>query len=175
MRQGRPEAQKQSIPAVSPGDTVVMDNLSSHKRSKVAALIEGPAASLLHLLPMRALDFARRPFRQRARKPTATSARAALNDRQKSAEMTHWAAPGPAGGATPGGARQRRPPCPPTLHSPDSLTRVQGRQRHGQANRGVQEKRPRSRAPRSKSSFGRWAIMTWSRSSRPRTTRRCRP
>jgi len=39
------------VPELRPGDIVVMDNLSSHKRPKVAALIEAAGASLLYLPP----------------------------------------------------------------------------------------------------------------------------
>ena len=39
------------VPEFKPGDIVVMDNLSSHKRPKVAALIEAAGASLLCLPP----------------------------------------------------------------------------------------------------------------------------
>lgn len=39
------------VPELKPGDVVVMDNLSSHKRPKVAALIEAAGASLLYLPP----------------------------------------------------------------------------------------------------------------------------
>ena len=36
---------------LKPGDIVVIDNLSSHKRRKVGALIEAAGASLLYLPP----------------------------------------------------------------------------------------------------------------------------
>jgi transposase len=39
------------VPELQPGDIVVMDNLSSHKGSKVRALIEAAGASLLYLPP----------------------------------------------------------------------------------------------------------------------------
>jgi len=39
------------VPELKLGDIVVMDNLSSHKRPKVAALIEAAGASLLYLPP----------------------------------------------------------------------------------------------------------------------------
>ncbi len=39
------------MPALRPGDLVVMDNLSSHKGSKVRALIEAAGAELLFLPP----------------------------------------------------------------------------------------------------------------------------
>jgi len=39
------------VPELKAGDIVVMDNLSSHKRPKVAALIEAAGASLLYLPP----------------------------------------------------------------------------------------------------------------------------
>jgi transposase len=39
------------VPELKPGDIVVMDNLSSHKRPKVGALIEAAGASLLYLPP----------------------------------------------------------------------------------------------------------------------------
>lgn len=39
------------VPELRPGDIVIMDNLSSHKRAKVNALIEGVGASLLFLPP----------------------------------------------------------------------------------------------------------------------------
>ena len=38
-------------PALLPGDIVVMDNLSSHKRGKVRAIIEAAGATLLYLPP----------------------------------------------------------------------------------------------------------------------------
>jgi transposase len=37
------------VPALSPGDVVVMDNLSSHKRARVRELIEGAGCTLLYL------------------------------------------------------------------------------------------------------------------------------
>lgn len=39
------------VPAIAPGDIVVMDNLSSHKRPKVKNLIEAAGAQLLYLPP----------------------------------------------------------------------------------------------------------------------------
>ena len=39
------------VPELRPGDTVVMDNLSSHKGPKVRALIEAAGARLLYLPP----------------------------------------------------------------------------------------------------------------------------
>jgi len=39
------------VPELRPGDIIVMDNLSSHKRPKVAALIEAAGARLLYLPP----------------------------------------------------------------------------------------------------------------------------
>ena len=39
------------LPALVPGDLVVMDNLSSHKGARVRALIEGAGATLLFLPP----------------------------------------------------------------------------------------------------------------------------
>ena len=39
------------VPELKAGDIVVMDNLSSHKRPKVVALIEAAGASLLYLPP----------------------------------------------------------------------------------------------------------------------------
>ena len=39
------------VAELKPGDIVVMDNLSSHKRPQVAALIEAAGASLLYLPP----------------------------------------------------------------------------------------------------------------------------
>jgi len=39
------------VPELRPGDIVVMDNLSSHKRPKVPALIEAAGASVLYLPP----------------------------------------------------------------------------------------------------------------------------
>ena len=39
------------VPALRPGDIVVMDNLSSHKGSRVRELIEGAQASLAYLPP----------------------------------------------------------------------------------------------------------------------------
>jgi transposase len=39
------------VPELSPGDIVVMDNLSSHKRPRVRALIEAAGARLRYLPP----------------------------------------------------------------------------------------------------------------------------
>jgi len=39
------------VPELKPGDIVVMDNLASHKRPQVAALIEAAGASLRYLPP----------------------------------------------------------------------------------------------------------------------------
>jgi transposase len=39
------------MPALRPGDVVVMDNLSSHKRRRVRELIEGAGARLVYLPP----------------------------------------------------------------------------------------------------------------------------
>ena len=39
------------VPILSPGDTVVMDNLAVHKVAGVRAAIEGAGASLLYLPP----------------------------------------------------------------------------------------------------------------------------
>lgn len=39
------------LPELQPGDTVIMDNLSSHKGPRVRALIESRGASLLYLPP----------------------------------------------------------------------------------------------------------------------------
>src|SRR5689334_15975187 len=39
------------VPALAPGDVVVMDNLSSHKRARVRQLIEGAGCRLLYLPP----------------------------------------------------------------------------------------------------------------------------
>jgi transposase len=39
------------VPALRPGDVVVMDNLSSHKRAGVRAAIEGAGCRLLYLPP----------------------------------------------------------------------------------------------------------------------------
>src|SRR3712207_1843060 len=39
------------VPELSPGDVVIMDNLSSHKGPRVRALIETAGASLLYLPP----------------------------------------------------------------------------------------------------------------------------
>jgi transposase len=39
------------VPTLAPGDVVVMDNLSSHKRARVRALIEGAGCLLLFLPP----------------------------------------------------------------------------------------------------------------------------
>jgi transposase len=44
------------VPALRPGDVVILDNLSSHKGPKIRALIEAAGASLLYLLPY-SLDF----------------------------------------------------------------------------------------------------------------------
>ena len=43
--------QKDLVPELSPGDVVVMDNLSSHKGPNVRALIEKAGAILLYLPP----------------------------------------------------------------------------------------------------------------------------
>ena len=39
------------VPALKPGDVVVMDNLSSHKRARTRELIEGAGAELAFLPP----------------------------------------------------------------------------------------------------------------------------
>ncbi|TVQ51646.1 MAG: IS630 family transposase, partial [Phycisphaerales bacterium] len=39
------------VPVLKPGDVVVMDNLSSHKRSRTRALIEAAGAALVFLPP----------------------------------------------------------------------------------------------------------------------------
>ena len=39
------------LPTLAPGDVVVMDNLSSHKRARTRELIEGAGATLLFLPP----------------------------------------------------------------------------------------------------------------------------
>jgi transposase len=39
------------VPKLTPGDTVVMDNLSSHKGQRVRAMIESAGATLLYLPP----------------------------------------------------------------------------------------------------------------------------
>ena len=39
------------VPALRPGDVVILDNLSSHKGARVRALIEAAGASLLYLPP----------------------------------------------------------------------------------------------------------------------------
>jgi transposase len=39
------------VPALRPGDVVILDNLSSHKGAKLRALIEASGASLLDLPP----------------------------------------------------------------------------------------------------------------------------
>lgn len=39
------------VPALRPGDVVVMDNLSCHKRARVRELIEGAGCTLLYLPP----------------------------------------------------------------------------------------------------------------------------
>ena len=39
------------VPALSPGDVVVVDNLSSHKGSRVRGLVEAAGATLLYLPP----------------------------------------------------------------------------------------------------------------------------
>jgi transposase len=39
------------VPALRPGDVVILDNLSSHKGPKIRALIEAAGASLLYLPP----------------------------------------------------------------------------------------------------------------------------
>jgi transposase len=43
--------QQQLVPALRPGDVVVMDNLSSHKRSEVRPAIEAAGAELRYLPP----------------------------------------------------------------------------------------------------------------------------
>src|SRR3954463_6549229 len=43
--------EKVLVPALRPGDVVIMDNLSSHKGPRVRALIEAAGASLLYLPP----------------------------------------------------------------------------------------------------------------------------
>lgn len=43
--------QQQLVPTLKPGDVVVMDNLSSHKRSAVRKAIEGAGAELRYLPP----------------------------------------------------------------------------------------------------------------------------
>jgi transposase len=43
--------EQQLVPSLRPGDVVVMDNLSSHKRARVRALIEGAGCTLLFLPP----------------------------------------------------------------------------------------------------------------------------
>ena len=43
--------EKVLVPTLSPGDTVVMDNLSSHKGPRVRELLEGAGASVLYLPP----------------------------------------------------------------------------------------------------------------------------
>ena len=45
-------AEKVLVPELSPGDVVVMDNLSSHKGPDVRALIEKAGAILLYLPPL---------------------------------------------------------------------------------------------------------------------------
>ena len=45
------QAEKVLVPELSPGDVVVMDNLSSHKGPNVRALIEKAGAILLYLPP----------------------------------------------------------------------------------------------------------------------------
>ncbi len=43
--------EKVLVPELRPGDTVIMDNLSSHKGPSVRALIEAAGANLLYLPP----------------------------------------------------------------------------------------------------------------------------
>jgi transposase len=43
--------EKVLVPDLAPGDVVVMDNLSSHKRPRTRQLIEGAGAELLYLPP----------------------------------------------------------------------------------------------------------------------------
>ena len=43
--------EKVLVPTLSPGDTVIMDNLPAHKNERVRALIEGAEAQLLYLPP----------------------------------------------------------------------------------------------------------------------------
>ena len=43
--------EKVLVPALRPGDVVILDNLSSHKGARVRALIEAAEASLLYLPP----------------------------------------------------------------------------------------------------------------------------
>jgi transposase len=49
-------AQQQLAPTLKPGDIVVLDNLSSHKRAGVRAAIESVGATLLYL-PSYSPDF----------------------------------------------------------------------------------------------------------------------
>jgi transposase len=44
-------AEQMLVPALRPGDIVVMDNLSSHKAARIRTLIEGAKAHLLYLPP----------------------------------------------------------------------------------------------------------------------------
>ena len=46
-----PIVEQQSAPTLRPGDVVVLDNLSSHKRAGVRAAIEGAGGRLLYLPP----------------------------------------------------------------------------------------------------------------------------
>jgi transposase len=43
--------EQQLVPTLRPGDVVVMDNLSSHKRARVREAIEGAGCTLLYLPP----------------------------------------------------------------------------------------------------------------------------
>src|SRR6202012_3976726 len=43
--------EKVLVPALKPGDVVVLDNLSSHKRSRTRELIESAGAELMYLPP----------------------------------------------------------------------------------------------------------------------------
>jgi transposase len=45
------DVEKVLVPALRPGDVVILDNLSSHKGARVRALIEAAGASLLYLPP----------------------------------------------------------------------------------------------------------------------------
>jgi transposase len=64
------------LPDLSPGDTVIMDNLGSHKGAGVRAAIEAAGASLLYLPPC-SPDFnpIEKAFAKLKAKPRKTAAR----------------------------------------------------------------------------------------------------
>ena len=63
------------VPELSPGDVVVMDNLSSHKGPRVGAMIEAAGASLLYLPPYSPEPKDREATSTRSRTPSPSSKR----------------------------------------------------------------------------------------------------